>query len=185
MNQPDYFFLENVFPNNQDIFDYLMKNIQWKQDFISFSGKTIPIPRLQAWYGDEGKVYTYSGIKMEPLVWTSTLLSLKEIVDDKCKTKFNSVLLNLYRDGNDSISWHSDDEPELGEQPIIGSVSFGEPRDFFLKEKKNPDNKIKINLSNNSLLCMFGDTQKDWLHGVPKRKNIDKPRINLTFRTIV
>ncbi|HEY9658766.1 MAG TPA: alpha-ketoglutarate-dependent dioxygenase AlkB, partial [Allocoleopsis sp.] len=106
----------------------LRQTIDWQQDWITIYGRSLPQPRLTAWYGDPGKTYTYSGITMQPMPWTATLLELKATVEAVSEVEFNSVLLNLYRDGNDSMGWHSDDEPELGQNPCIGSLSLGGTR---------------------------------------------------------
>ena len=115
----------------------LKDKIKWEQDYIKFYGKSHPLPRLTAWYGDRNKTYTYSGIPMTPEPWNTELLEIKKRVFQYAKINFNSVLLNFYRSGNDSVSWHSDDEKELGDQPIIGSVSFGGIRKFRLRNKNN------------------------------------------------
>ena len=167
------------------LLDKLTHQIPWQQDYIKFYGKEIPIPRLTAWYGDEGKSYTYSGITMKPRPWIEPLLFIKKKIEPIAQVFFNSVLVNLYRDGKDSNAWHSDDEPELGENPIIGSVSFGETRDFLLKPKgKNQKIQHRIPLNHGSFLLMTGETQKYWLHQISKTKKQVAPRINLTFRII-
>jgi alkylated DNA repair dioxygenase AlkB len=127
-------FYENFFGCNEsdELFAELSSSTKWQQDTIQMFGKVIPLPRLTAWYGDEGKSYTYSGIEQHPEPWTSILSRIKERVEKTAEVTFNSVLLNLYRDGKDSVSWHSDDEPELGQNPIIASVSFGSIRRFKL-----------------------------------------------------
>lgn len=158
-------------------------NIEWKQEEMNMYGKVLKFPRLTAWYGDNDKPYSFSGITLNPTPWNKELLEIKEVIEPVCKTEFNSVLLNLYRNGNDSISWHSDDEKELGQNPIIASVNFGAERDFQLKHK-TLNEKVSIKLQHGSLLIMQGALQHHWLHQVPKRKNINKARINLTFRVI-
>ena len=165
-------------------FELLKKNIDWKQDFIKMFGKSHPLPRLTAWYGDEKKTYTYSGIPMTPLPWTKDLMEVKSKIEVYSKIQFNSVLLNYYRTGNDSVSWHSDDEKELGEEPIIGSVSFGELRKFRLRNKEDKKLIHNYELDNGSLLIMRGKTQKYWEHEIPKTKKNVRSRINLTFRVV-
>jgi alkylated DNA repair dioxygenase AlkB len=166
-------------------FQEFMKKVQWQQDYITFYGRQMPIPRQTAWYGDEGKFYTYSGIKMTPHSWIDPLLQIKERIQGLTSIKFNSVLLNLYRNGQDSVAWHSDDELELGDQPVIGSVSFGATRTFKLKPKDKAIQTVeKMDLTHGSLLLMQGDTQKYWLHQIPKTSKQIGPRINLTFRSI-
>ena len=179
----DYF--PNLFTASEsdNFFEKLKTDINWVQEEISFYGKTHNLPRLTAWYGDSDKQYTYSGITVNALPWSSLLLDIKEKIESVSNISFNSVLLNFYRDGNDGVSWHSDDEKELGENPIIGSVSFGEIRPFQLKHKFL-DEKIKIELNHGSFLLMKGETQHNWVHQIPKTKKQIKERINLTFRII-
>ena len=162
----------------------LSHDIAWKSERIKLYGKYHSIPRLTAWYGDPGKIYRYSGIKAEPNPWTGTLAAIKHSIESLCRTRFNSVLLNLYRKGSDSVSWHSDNEPELGANPIIASVSLGQKRKFQLKHKCNKALKQSIVLTHGSLLIMRGETQKNWLHRLPKSSCAMAPRINLTFRLI-
>ncbi len=159
------------------------KNIKWKQDFINLYGRK-PLPRLTSWYGDEGKSYSYSGIKSIPNNWNDGLIYLKEKIEEITKIKFNSVLLNWYRDGDDYMNWHADDEAELGSNPIIASVNFGETRDFVLRNNADNSMKIKIPLAHGTLLIMKEGVQHYWQHSVPKRKNINKSRFKLTFRVI-
>ena len=157
----------------------------WRQETIRLYGKNIDVPRLTAWYGDEGTRYIYSGIENVPLPWTPPLLEVKRAVEPPSGVVFNSVLLNRYRTGKDSVSWHADDEPEFGEQPIIASVSFGGTRSFQLKHKKRKDLKAKVELTHGSLLIMRGGTQANWLHQIPKTAKQVEERLNLTFRAIV
>jgi alkylated DNA repair dioxygenase AlkB len=165
--------------------EILANSIQWRQDEIKMFGKKVLIPRLNAWYGEKDALYSYSGIQLMPNSWTPELLEIKEIVEAKTQTKFNGVLINLYRNGNDSMGWHSDDEKELGINPTIASVSLGASRTFRLRSKDDKKKIIKLSLTHGSLLVMKGNTQHYWQHDIPKEKNIDKPRINLTFREIV
>lgn len=166
------------------LFLELNSSIEWQQDTIVIFGKRIPLPRLQAWYGDEGKSYTYSGIEQHPKPWTPVLLAIKTRIEKVAPVKFNSVLLNLYRHGKDSVAWHSDDEPELGQNPIIGSVSFGDTRRFSLKHKQMKERKVEIDLPHGSFLLMRGATQHYWQHQIAKTTKAVKPRINLTFRIV-
>ena len=146
-------------------FQKLEKNIDWKQESIKIFGKTIPQPRLTAWYGDPGKSYTYSGLTWTPNNWNDVLKPIKAKVEKASDTTFNSVLLNLYRNGKDSMGWHSDDEPELGKNPIIASLSFGQKRVFHLKHRLNKEiPKVKLELTHGSLLIMAGSTQHFWQH---------------------
>jgi len=160
------------------------KNIKWKQDFIKLYGKVIPLPRLTSWYGDDGRTYTYSGITSTPNEWNKGLLYLKREIEKWASAEFNSVLLNWYRDGEDSQSWHSDDEKELGNNPVIASANFGETRDFVIRRKDDKTKKIAFSLTHGTLLIMQGELQHYWEHSVPKRKNVNGSRFNLTFRSI-
>jgi alkylated DNA repair dioxygenase AlkB len=159
-------------------------NILWKQDSIKLYGRTIPLPRLTAWYGDAGRSYTYAGIRSEPNEWNKGLLYLKQETERLAGLEFNSVLLNWYRDGEDYLNWHADDEKELGLNPVIGSVNFGETRDFFLRRNVDTSQKIVLPLKHGTLLIMRGEIQHNWQHSVPKRKRVDGSRFNLTFRHI-
>jgi alkylated DNA repair dioxygenase AlkB len=163
----------------------LTETIDWRQDRITLYGRSLLQPRLTAWYGDPGKSYTYSGLTMHPTAWTPVLLDLKARVEAVSEVVFNSVLLNLYRDGRDSMGWHSDDEPELGQRPVIGSLSLGGTRRFMLRHRSQKDLKHQLELSSGSFLLMQGATQSFWQHQVPKTKRSVPPRINLTFRVIV
>lgn len=144
----------------------------------------VDIPRLQAWYGDVDAAYTYSKLTLTPEPWTANLLSLKQCVSEFCQHEFNAMLANCYRDQQDSVSWHSDDEAELGEQPCIASLSFGCERVFHLKHKHTGE-KFKLPLQSGSLLVMSGETQKNWLHAIHKTRIEKTMRINLTFRKIL
>jgi alkylated DNA repair dioxygenase AlkB len=167
------------------IFRQLIQEIKWQQDKIKQYGKEINLPRLTAWYGDAGKSYTYSHIAMKSEPWTPILLYIKNRIEEVADVSFNSVLLNLYRSGKDSVSWHQDNERELGGNPVIGSVSFGETRRFQFRHKLKKDlSKVDLNLTHGSLLIMKGTTQQFWQHQIPKTSKPVLPRINLTFRVI-
>jgi alkylated DNA repair dioxygenase AlkB len=168
----------------QELFDNLLENTPWKHDEITLFGKTHPQPRLTAFYGSGDLSYSYSTIKMNANPWNSTLLALKKKVEIEAETTFNSVLLNLYRDGKDSNGWHADNEKDLGLNPIIASVTLGSERFFHLKHNITVENKCKIKLENGSLLVMKGSTQHFYKHQIPKTALQISPRINLTFRTI-
>jgi alkylated DNA repair dioxygenase AlkB len=157
----------------------------WRQERFTLYGKNINFPRLTAWYGDAGASYVYSGIKNVPLPWTPAILEVKHAVEPPSGVGFNSVLLNRYRTGRDSVSWHADDEPEFGEQPVIASVSFGGTRTFQLKHKKRKEWKASVELTHGSLLIMRGGTQANWLHQIPKTAKHVEERLNLTFRAII
>ena len=159
--------------------------LQWQQDEISMFGKKYNVPRLQAWYADPGKAYSYSGIKMKTFDWHPLLIELKEKIELQTGYLFNSVLANYYRDGQDSNGWHSDNEKELGPNPIIASISLGAERNFHIKHRNDKESKMKLILQNGSLLTMYGAMQHHWLHQIAKTKRPVGPRINLTFRLIV
>jgi alkylated DNA repair dioxygenase AlkB len=187
MFDADVSYFSNFFDEKESLLLYnnLQNRIKWQQDYIKIYGKTIPLPRLTAWYGDEGKNYTYSKIFMKSQLWNTDLLYIKEKIEQITAINFNSVLLNFYRNGKDSMSWHADDEPELGINPVIASVSFGETRMFHFKHRENSNLKTQIALENGSLLLMQGTTQHKWFHQMPKTTKILRPRINLTFRIIM
>ena len=175
-----YFFDKEV---SDRYFQRLVNEIKWGQEYINMFGNRIPIPRETAWYGDSEKTYVYSGISNNPLEWTDMLLEIKEEVEKYSPSTFNSLLLNKYRNGQDKVSWHADDEQELDSNCSIASVSFGVERPFQLKHKEKGF-KEQIVLNHGSLLIMNPPTQEFWLHQIPPRKNINKERINLTFRFI-
>ncbi len=175
------------FLSSQDtgrVYSRLLEEIPWKSDEVVIFGKRIVTARKVAWYGDSDFSYTYSGTTKQALVWTEELAALKTMVERLTETTFNSCLLNLYQDGSQGMSWHSDDEKSLGKNSIIASVSLGAEREFRLKHKRI-DEKVSILLESGSLLVMKGATQTHWLHSIPKTKKITTPRINLTFRTMV
>ncbi|MDE0310101.1 MAG: alpha-ketoglutarate-dependent dioxygenase AlkB [Acidiferrobacterales bacterium] len=162
----------------------LREETAWVQPTIKLGAKLVNSPRLSAWHGDPDSVYTYSGLRNKPLPWTETLLQLRNALECLTEIRFNSVLLNLYRNGSDSMGWHADNEPELGDQPIIVSISLGEQRKFMMKHKKLAC-RWERHLKHGSALVMAGDTQRYWRHCVPKTKSCNAERINLTFRQIV
>jgi len=164
-------------------FKSLLDSIDWKQEKMNMYGKELLFPRLTAWYGDNDKPYSFSGITLQPQQWTKELLEIKRKVETKVDASFNSVLLNRYRNGNDSISWHTDAEKELGKNPIIASVNFGATREFQLRHIHTKE-KLSIKLSHGSLLIMLGELQHFWQHQIPKTKKPVSERINLTFRVI-
>jgi len=158
-------------------------NIEWQHEAMSMYGRQTLLPRLSAWYGDDDCDYTFSGISLSPKGWNPCLSYIRDRIEIVAAAKFNSVLLNWYRDGNDHIGWHTDNEKELGHAPTIASVNFGESRDFFIRSNCKT-HKIKIPLHHGSLLVMMGDLQDNWQHSVPKRAKVSGARVNLTFRTI-
>jgi alkylated DNA repair dioxygenase AlkB len=177
---PDFLQKEEA----DSLFQELQQNIPWQQDEITIYGKKHLQPRLTALYGNEGKPYSYSNITMQPHYWNLTLQKIKSLVERITETNFTTVLLNSYRDGNDSNGWHADNEKELGKNPVIASLSLGAERNFQLKHNSDINQKKNIILENGSLLLMKGTTQHFWKHQVPKTTKPIGPRINLTFRTI-
>ncbi len=172
------------FENASVYFELLKSSVTWRQDEIRVYGKLYPQPRLTALYGNNNRSYSYSGITMQPLPFSETILDLKTKISSLTPVEFTSCLLNLYRDGKDSNGWHSDDEKELGKNPVIASVSLGQERYFHLKHKKIKDLKYKILLEHGSLLLLSGPTQHYWLHQIAKTTKSIGERINLTFRVI-
>ena len=165
-------------------FQSCLHDLNWETGFIKIFGKTHQIPRLQSWYADDGIEYTYSGKKLQRHNWNKTLIEIKQEIESITSIKFNSVLANLYRNGNDSMGLHSDNEKELGINPVIASLSLGESRDIHFKHK-NIKTSINIHQISGQLIVMYGQTQKYWKHEIKKTKKFKKPRINLTFRNII
>jgi len=166
-----------------EFYEQLSREIQWRQDSIKLFGRWVKIPRLQAWYGESHCQYGYSGLALTPLSMTPSLERIKSKCEHTAGASFNCVLANWYRDGQDSMSMHADDEPELGERPVIASVTLGQARSFVFKHK-HTDEKHRILLEHGSLLIMAGDTQTYYNHGINKTKRVQSPRINLTYRYI-
>ena len=164
------------------LFTRLMDVTEWRQEEATVMGRRLPIPRLTAWHGEKG--YVYSGIAMRPAPWTPPLLELKAAAEACAGQAFNSVLLNLYRSGRDSVSWHADNEPGLGRDPVIASVSLGAPRRFQLRHRRTKD-LVALDLPHGSCLVMAGATQHHWLHQIPKTAREVGPRVNLTFRCML
>lgn len=177
--------LEQFIPPTETVglFEALRTELAWHEETLRFAGKTVPVPRLVCWYGDPGMSYRYSGIHHDPLPWHERLADLRDRIESLTERHFNSVLGNLYRHERDSIAFHADDEPELGPQPFIASLSLGTERIF--KVRHNESRRIvDIPLPDGSLLLMSGNLQRDWQHAIMKGKNSLGARINLTFRTI-
>ena len=165
-------------------YDCLLTNIEWRNDEAVIFGKHIITKRKVAWYGDDPFEYTYSNVTKQALIWTKELLELKALAEEKSGETYNSCLLNLYHSGDEGMAWHSDGEKDLKKNGAIGSMSFGAERKFAFKHKETKQT-ISILLENGSLLVMKDETQSNWLHRLPPTKLISKPRVNLTFRTIV
>ena len=166
---------------NDEVLSRLIAETAWRAESITLWGKQHLQPRLTAWHGEAR--YSYSGLDLEPLPFTPLLLGIKAAVESVSGHAFNSVLLNYYRDGRDSMGMHSDDEPELGRNPVIASVSFGAIRTFILRHRRTKQT-VKLDLTSGSLLLMRGTTQHFWLHGINKSVRVTGPRVNLTFRFI-
>lgn len=167
--------------SNAEVFERLLRETAWRQDSVLVYGKRHLQPRLTAWHGEAA--YTYSGLRLEPQPMTPLLDRLRSAVEATTGHRYNSVLLNHYRDGADSMGMHSDDEPELGPQPVIASLSYGATRTFILRHKRSK-RTVKLALGDGSLLLMAGSLQQNWLHGINKTTKPTGPRINLTFRYV-
>lgn len=172
-------------PASDWIFADLQTTLPWQQDYITLFGRTHKVPRLQVWMGDSHAHYQYSGLALSPQPWSPTVQEIKQKIEKRCCQRFNSVLINLYRDGQDSNGWHSDDEPELGENPVIASLSLGATRRFRLRHRyRKALAPYSLDLSHGSLLLMAGTTQRYWQHCLTKTTRRVGPRINLTFRWV-
>ena len=164
----------------------LIGHTPWRADSVVLWGKTYLQPRLTAWYGDAHARYVYSGLELDPLPWTSRLLALKASIERATGSRFNSVFMNYYRNERDSMGMHSDDEPELGAEPVIASLSFGAARTLVFRHRSDRSREpIHIGLGDGSLLLMRGATQRHWKHGIAKERRPRTARVNLTFRHIV
>ena len=201
-------------PESDHFLQSLSREIAWRQERLTVYGRTLDVPRLTAWYGDQGIEYSYSGITHRARAWTADLLEIRARIETiangpgrrppkleprpgtsdrgpsyrgtrRLALQFNSVLLNRYRSGSDSVSWHSDDERTLGDNPLIASVSFGQPRCFQFKHKHDGRLRKTLELPHGSLLLMGGVTQHCWRHQIPKSKRPLAERINLTYRRIL
>jgi alkylated DNA repair dioxygenase AlkB len=175
------FYAQDVADN---LFHQLFNSINWQEEHIHLFNKRVKVPRLMCWYGDSSAYYRYSGVDHHPTHWIEPLLAIKEDLEQHCQASFNSVLVNLYRNGGDSMGYHADDEKELGANPVIASLSLGDERIFKLHHKKSK-RSYSIPLANGDLLVMAGACQKFWLHSIPKTKAFKSPRINLTYRKII
>jgi alkylated DNA repair dioxygenase AlkB len=178
--EPHFYFESEA----DTIFQRLLKLDSWQQGTVRIFGKEYPTPRLESFHAENGLSYGYSGQRMTTIPFDDTLNSIREKLFSETGFTFNSVLCNLYRDGNDSNGWHADNEHELGKDPVIASISFGASRRFDLKHEKSGE-KRSFELTPGSLLIMGGSLQHHWKHQIPKTKVVDSPRINLTFRNIV
>lgn len=190
---------ENILPFNGEVFyhpdffstaesDHYLKrlvdSVPWKQEPIFLFGKEIMQPRLTAFYGDSGKDYGYSGIRMAANIWTPELAEIKQKIEAVAGVIFNGALINYYRDGNDSMGWHRDNEKELGKTPVIGSVSFGASRVFQLRDHATKKSLHSLRLAHGSFVLMRGESQQYWEHRIPKEPKLKEARINITFRVL-
>lgn len=170
---------------SQQLLKLLISQTPWKQKVVSMYDKQVVTPRLTAWYAD-AQTYDYTSLRRsDPLLWTPELLMIKAKVEAIAGIEFNSVLLNYYRDGNDSVAWHSDNEKALGTHPVIGSVSFGQVRSFDIRSKKDHSERYSIRLESGALMIMKGDLQQNWEHRIAKSIKPMKARVNLTFRVVI
>ena len=167
-----------------ELLEGLWQETAWSQHWVRIAGRRLRCPRLSAWYGVEGARYRYSGETYEPLPFTPLLDQVREGAEEAAGAPFNSVLVNAYRDGSDSMGWHSDDEPELGRRPVIASVSLGATRRFRLRDRRKQHEPVALDLAHGSLLVMDGETQSHWQHAVPRTRREVGLRLNLTFRRI-
>jgi alkylated DNA repair dioxygenase AlkB len=168
-----------------DLLRALLEQVVWRHETIVVAGRRVLQPRLTAWYGDADAAYTYSGLTLQPLPWIEPLLELRERLERDVGEIHNSVLVNRYRDGADSMGFHADNEPELGPTPLIASVSLGATRRFLLRRRDKTGRPMELDLSHGGLLVMGGSTQRHFRHGVPKQPAVREERVNLTFRRIV
>lgn len=166
------------------LLNLMLENFPWSQDHIKLFGREVLQPRLTCLFAENKRSYTYSNLTLIPEPFPEILIPIKERLEQILGQRFTTCLVNLYRDGQDSMGWHSDDEKELGQNPTIASISFGAERIFHLKHKKDKSHKFKLILKHGSLLVMKGATQHFWQHQLPKTKKLVGPRINLTFRKI-
>lgn len=181
-------YLQRHFPSSiaaEIVLKRLIAETNWRSETIRLWGRTVAQPRLTAWHGDPGRDYAYSGLIMKPEPWTPLLQTLKWEVERAVGERFNSVLLNYYRNERDSVGYHSDDEKELGPEPAIASLSFGDTRTFVFKSKRKLHKPVRVPLEDGSLLLMKGPTQRHWLHAIEKETRPRGPRVNLTFRRIL
>jgi alkylated DNA repair dioxygenase AlkB len=180
------FYPEFFSRNKADLYlDQMISSLNWKQEPIRMFGKMVMQPRLTALYGDVGRPYGYSGISMEATPWTPELREMKESIQQFTGMEFTHVLCNYYRDGQDSMGWHRDNEAVLGKNPSIASLTFGATRMFQIRHYESKSHKLEIPLTHGSLLMMSGESQHHWEHQIPKTKKVLGVRINLTFRKLL
>ncbi len=178
------YYQQSLVENSSSLFEALAATAAWQQQRIRLFGREQLTPRLAAWYGDAGARYRYSGLDLEPLPWLAPLQALRERLQAELGAPFNSVLLNWYRDGRDSMGLHADDEPELGEQPVIAAVTLGAERPLVFRPRDRHLKPLRLNLADGSLLVMAGDCQRHWRHELPKSRRPLAGRISLTYRQV-
>jgi alkylated DNA repair dioxygenase AlkB len=176
---PDFFSIEE----SDHFFRIFREKVEWRQESMNMYGRRLPFPLLIAWYGDDMRPYSFSGVTLDPVPWLPELIEIRNRIEPIAKVSFNRVLLNLYRHGRDSVGWHTDAEPELGKNPVIASVSLGAARKFQMRHMQTKE-KLELELTNGSLLIMQGELQHFWQHQVPKTAKPVGERINLTFRVM-
>ena len=162
----------------------LLREVPWEVHRIRMFGREVASPRLSCWIGDADAAYRYSGTRFEPRPWSPALAGLRDRLVAELGDRFNSVLANRYRSGADAMGWHSDDEPELGQEPLIASLSLGATRRFLLRHRRDPGQRLALDLPPGSLLLMGGPTQRHWQHALPRTARPVGERINLTFRYV-
>ncbi len=179
----ELYLVNDFYPANkaQVIFNDLLQNIDWQQEKLFIYGRTVKVPRLMCWFGDKNTTYHYSGVNHQPNPWSEQLLLIKQKIESFYPCSFNSVMANLYRNGSDSMGCHADDEKELGKNPLIASLNFGEQRLIKFRHSKSKK-VVDLLLNHGDLLIMAGEIQHYWKHEIPKTKKIKTERINLTFR---
>ncbi|MEM7203068.1 MAG: alpha-ketoglutarate-dependent dioxygenase AlkB [Planctomycetota bacterium] len=185
--EADVFYVPDFFAPSAAarLAEALRAELRWETKVVRLFGRELPSPRLTAFCGDPGATYRYSGLTLKPAPWTAGLAEVRDTLHAQMGARFNCVLANLYRDGGDSMGWHSDDERELGAAPVIASLSFGAVRRFLLRHRQDPARRAALDLAPGSLLWMAGATQRWYRHSVPKTRRPVGPRVNLTFRRIV
>ncbi len=181
---PDFELLNDWLPDSEGWYERLRRDLEWRSQEILLFGKPVLQPRLMDWYADPDVTYRYSGLTLAPKAWPPVLRELRVRLEAHCGAGFNSVLCNAYRDGQDSMGWHADDEPELGPLPLIASLNFGATRRFRIRPKGGGAS-VGVELQSGSLLLMSGRSQADYQHAVPKTRRPVGPRINLTFRKVL
>lgn len=181
----EVYFHGGLFPHVEcaDLMNVLLREIPWQNDEAVMFGKRIVTARKVAWYADGGVSYSYSGTTKQAHEWSDLLLRLKKVAQERTGAEYNSCLLNLYHDGGEGMGWHSDNEKEIVAGASIASLSFGAERKFSFKHKETKET-VSVMLEDGSLLDMRGQTQRCWVHQLPKTKKVTEPRVNLTFRRV-